>query len=75
MNENVIKGFQLGISQLQIRQKNEVVEKIKDVLNVQSAAAYHNYRTGRQHLKTDQALQIEKIFKSYGIKECWGAAE
>lgn len=75
MNEKVIQGFAFGISQVQIRYKKEIEEKIKDVLNVNSSAAYHNYRTGRQKLKTDQALQIQEIFKQYGINQPWGSAQ
>ena len=74
MNENVAKGFNLGISQVRIRDKKEIEAKIQDVLNFQSKAAYHNYRTGRQQLKVDQALEIEQIFKEYGIKDVWGNA-
>ena len=75
MNEKVIQGFAFGISQVQIRYKKEIEEKIKDVLSVKSSAAYHNYRTGRQKLKTDQALQIQEIFKQYGINQPWGSAQ
>ena len=74
MNDKVIKGFALGVSQVQIRQKKEIEEKIMKILNVTTKASYHNYRSGRQYLRADQAAKIEALFKSYGIKECWGEA-
>lgn len=74
MNNNVLKGFALGMSQVQIRQKKEVEDSIMAILKVKTKAAYHNYRTGRQFLRTDQAAEIEKLFQTYGIKDCWGEA-
>lgn len=74
MNELILKGFAFGISQVQIRHKKEIEQKIMRILGVTTKAAYHNYRAGRQKLRADEAAEIEKLFKSYGIKECWGEA-
>lgn len=74
MNKKILEGFSRGISQLQVRQKKEVEDSIMAILKVKTKAAYHNYRTGRQFLRTDQAAEIEKLFQTYGIKDCWGEA-
>lgn len=75
MNKKILEGFSRGISQLQVRHKKQVEDSIMAILKVGTKAAYHNYRSGRQYLRADQAAEIEKLFLSYGVKDCWGKEE
>ena len=74
MNKKVLDGFSYGINQLRINQKEEAVKSIMAILGITTKAQYHNYRRGTQKLSVDKAVEIEKLFASYGIKECWGKA-
>lgn len=70
--KNILLGFGLGWSQITLRDSQEVRDKIMAALKINNRASFCNYRTGRQRVTFEQANEIEKIFKEYGVRKIWG---
>ena len=70
--KNILLGFGLGWSNVTIGTRDEVKGKLMAALGITTRAAFNNYKSGRQRVTFDQAEEIEKIFKAYGIRKIWG---
>jgi hypothetical protein len=66
------KGFNRGLFQVRIKDKAEVVEKIRKAIGVVNRVSFYCYQYGKVEPKASQAAAIEKIFAEYGITEVWG---
>ncbi|MDR1584975.1 MAG: hypothetical protein LBS07_02210 [Prevotellaceae bacterium] len=70
--EDYRKGFTKGLIQVRIKDKAEVVEKIRKAIGVINRVSFYSYQHGKVEPKASQAAAIEKIFAEYGITEIWG---
>jgi hypothetical protein len=66
------KGFNKGLSQVRIKDKAEVVEKIRKAIGVVHRVSFYSYQYGKVEPKASQAAAIEQVFAEYGITDIWG---
>lgn len=71
MTENFGKGYQEGWEQISKRLQPEVKAKIQKILHVYTDVQLNKYRFGRLEMTVSKAVEIECLFKKYGVKNCW----
>lgn len=67
-------SFQKGWSQVKQGEAATVRSKLMAALNITTRMAFLDRLNGKVEPKVTEYAAIEKVFKSYGIKEVWGAA-
>lgn len=67
------KAFMKGLREIKVKDAAEVRESIREILGVSTLQSLRNYANGRTvNLDVDKARQIEALFASYGVNDCWG---
>ena len=66
------RSFRKGLREIKVKDAPEVREKIKEILGVTTKQSLLNYAAGKVKLDVVKASQIEDLFKSYGVVNCWG---
>lgn len=62
-----------GLRELKVKDYDEARSAIRDILGVTTDQSLRNYANGRTvNLDVDKARQIEALFASYGVRDCWG---
>ena len=67
-------AFELGWSQLQIKDVKAVRNELMEALNITTTQALRNRRTGKIDHTLSEKEVIEEIFHKRGIKKIWGTA-
>lgn len=65
-------SFRKGWNQLTVEQSRKVRDKIISALNLKYRTSFYYRLNGNCEPTVSEAKAIEKIFKSYGIKDIWG---
>ncbi len=67
------KAFKKGLSELRIKDLQDVREALSQILGITTPAMLNNYASGRvKNLDVAKARQIEDLFASYGVLNPWG---
>ena len=67
------KAFKKGLSEIKIKDLQDVKRALMSILGVTTPQAFRNYLNGRvQNMDVDKASQIEDLFASYGVTQPWG---
>lgn len=70
---NTSKAFRKGLREIKVKDATEVQAAIIRILGVNNRQSYYNYANGKTvNLDVDKARQIEALFASYGVTDCWG---
>lgn len=77
MTKILISGtcFSKGYEELPVKKQRLLREKVKELLHITTDMAFYNYKNGEPEMKVSQAVEVEKLFKSFGVKDCWGKEE
>jgi hypothetical protein len=70
--KNYKQGFTKGLLQVRIRDKSEVLKKLRNAIGVINRVSFYQYQYGKVEPKASQAAAIERVFAEYGITEVWG---
>lgn len=70
--EKVEKAFRKGLRELRVKDVAEVRGKLAAILGVTTKQSLAKYSAGRGTLDVEKAAQIERLFKEYGVANCWG---
>lgn len=70
---NASKAFRKGLREIKVKDAGEVRDGILRILGVTTKQSFLNYANGKTvNLDVDKARQIEALFASYGVTDCWG---
>lgn len=70
---NARKAFRKGLREIKVKDAPDVREAIFKILGVTTKQSFSNYANGKTvNLDVDKARQIEALFASYGVTDCWG---
>jgi len=70
---NTSKAFRKGLREIKVKDAGEVRDGILRILGVTTKQSFSNYANGKMvNLDVDKARQIEALFASYGVTDCWG---
>ncbi len=70
---NTSKAFRKGLREIKVKDAGEVRDGILRILGVTTKQSFSNYANGKTvNLDVDKARQIEALFASYGVTDCWG---
>ena len=70
---NTSKAFRKGLREIKVKDAGEVRDGILRILGVTTKQSFSNYANGKTvNLDVDKARQIETLFASYGVTDCWG---
>lgn len=70
---NASKAFRKGLREIKVKDAGEVRDGILRILGVTTKQSFSNYANGKTvNLDVDKARQIEALFASYGVTDCWG---
>lgn len=57
---------------MKVKDVPEVRAGIYSILGVTTKQSFQRYSGGRAKLDVLKALQIEDLFRAYGVTDCWG---
>ena len=60
-----------GYSQVQIKDADDVKNKIMKILNIKSRTQWGIYLRGEREPKVSQATEIQTVFSEIGITDIW----
>lgn len=67
------RAFLKGLREIKVKDAPEVRRAIFRILGVRSKQAFTYYAKGKAaNLDVLKANQIETLFASYGVTDCWG---
>lgn len=70
---NARKAFRKGLREIKVKDAPDVRAAIFKILGVTTKQSFSNYANGKTvNLDVDKARQIEALFASYGVTDCWG---
>ena len=70
---NTSKAFRKGLREIKVKDAGEVRDGIMRILGVTTKQSLYNYANGKTvNPDVDKARQIEALFASYGVTDCWG---
>ena len=70
---NPNKAFRKGLREIKVKDAPDVRAAIFGILGVSTKQSFANYANGKMvNLDVDKARQIESLFASYGVTDCWG---
>ena len=67
------RAFRKGLNNVKVKDLPHVKERLMAILEVTTPQSLRNYADGRiTTLDIEKAKQIEQLFASYGVADCWG---
>ncbi len=66
------EGFNKGFQQLTVGNVKEATKKLWKALGISNRNSFYNYKSGKSEPSASQAVNIELVFREYGITEIWG---
>lgn len=67
------RAFTKGLQNLKVKDAPEAKAAIAAVLGITTKQSFIRYAFGRvKNLDVEKAAKIERIFRAYGVKDCWG---
>ncbi|MDR1459698.1 MAG: hypothetical protein LBI60_05745 [Bacteroidales bacterium] len=66
------KGFNKGFLQVKLGDEETVKKEIEKALSAKNRNTFYVYKKGVVECKASQAVEIECIFRKYGITDVWG---
>lgn len=70
---NTSKAFAKGLREIKVKDAADVRAAIFQILGIKSKQSFTYYAKGRAvNLDVIKARQIESLFASYGVTDCWG---
>ena len=70
---NPSKAFRKGLREIRVKDVPEVRAAIYRILGITTKQSFGYYANGCMvNLDVDKARQIESLFASYGVTDCWG---